>query len=491
MKKYMYNTILFVPLFALLVLTSILFIHATTNAQTPSIEPINTQSSHKEPAHIQTPYIELIRIITRDRVGKYNNALELEWGGGDLLHLKERISIAVGCIVDNIKFYDKWNFYGQYAVVGDAFLVAQYEPFVPAGTVWVECRNEIPIPSTSLPLVLQPLNLQPTEIIADVPQRYNTTFFVQWGGGSLLHFKGRLATMGCMVNNISFIDPATRRKHTYNQYNTHSTDPTNQQFLRRYEQFLPAGSLWVDCYNVCRFGGQRCSSLNEILRQFSRWWNAFTTNDTSCTDDFHPIVQEKVLPMLPIRPDACIIRIKNEFSKVQGVKGVVMTNIINTLPVVAIFDSNDNYRSETNEHSDLLLHTEIHELCHINQQWHRAQQLRVDNYAYGGQWKYFENSAHAKEFMEIVEYNTVVPRNVPMDSPYRNIYNSQSNVELSAELCALYILDAIGANSTYNYREYNDYFQPIPIRNFDTSPYLTPEIVEWLETYMILPHIAR
>ena len=40
----------------------------------------------------------------------------------------------------------------------------------------------------------------------------------------------------------------------------------------------------------------------------------------------------------------------------------------------------------------------------------------------------------------------------------------------------------------YNGRNYTRLPQ---VRNFDTSKYLTPEMVEWLETYMILPQITE
>ena len=59
----------------------------------------------------------------------------------------------------------------------------------------------------------------------------------------------------------------------------------------------------------------------------------------------------------------------------------------------------------------------------------------------------------------------------------------------------MYFLEKMRLESNYRYEAYyytsaGKYALGINIRDFDTSPYLTPEIVEWLETYMILPEIA-
>lgn len=56
----------------------------------------------------------------------------------------------------------------------------------------------------------------------------------------------------------------------------------------------------------------------------------------------------------------------------------------------------------------------------------------------------------------------------------------------------MYLLDKMGERSSYDYETYSDgKFRKVPIRNFDTSKYLTPEVVEWLETHMILPQITE
>ena len=79
---------------------------------------------------------------------------------------------------------------------------------------------------------------------------------------------------------------------------------------------------------------------------------------------------------------------------------------------------------------------------------------------------------------------------MPQDSVYHDIY-ADNSLELAAELCTMYITDKTGIRSWYDYQVYNNdtnKFVSIPIRNTNISKYLTPEIVEWLETYMVLPY---
>ena len=106
----------------------------------------------------------------------------------------------------------------------------------------------------------------------------------------------------------------------------------------------------------------------------------------------------------------------------------------------------------------------------------------------------FTNSEydHAREKYDI-EYEW--GWNLPAGNIYRNIY-SFSPIELSAELCAMYFLEKMELESNYRYEAYyytntSKYALGINIRDFDISPYLTPEVVEWLETYMILPSIEE
>ena len=416
---------------------------------------------------------------------EYGQLFELRWGGGSLFQLASRLA-SRGCAMNTLWVHggSRWHPYNRYDVPRDAALIQEfigrYGRNLPAGTFYATCADR---PDEQ--------NLQPTQIVAEIPEEYDTSFELQWGGGSLLHFKGRLATMGCMVNNIQFTDPETNKEYSYNQYNSRSNNSTNRQFLKKYEQFLPANTLSADCYNVCEFKSERCLSFDEQREQEGAELTDLKQLKTiPCTDDFHPIVKEKILPLLPIRPDTCIVRVKSNHR--LSVEGYVIVHVTNGVLFVVIFDAMSGAYRSTTEHNDLLLGLEIHELCHINQQWHWTQHLtlsKIVDYTYNKQWRYLHGSVHGKEFIEIVEYRA---SNLPTDSPYRDIY-SKNLIELSAELCSMYLLDKIGATQRYKYEKWNRHtgLLEIPIRDFDVNTYLTPQIREWLETYMILPQITE
>ena len=92
--------------------------------------------------------------------------------------------------------------------------------------------------------------LKTTQINGTVPQdEYDTIFHIQWGGGSLYQLKARLATHGCMLDIVWVYD--NEQWYPYSQYNVpHSLQ---QEFLTRYEDNIPAGTLYVTCYDLCTF----------------------------------------------------------------------------------------------------------------------------------------------------------------------------------------------------------------------------------------------
>ena len=447
----------------------------------------------------------------------YETLFLLEWGGGSLPQLKGQLA-DLGCAMNTLWLHDEdaWHGYNRYDLTYDFPInrqfIQQYEAEVPAGTLYATCADQ-PVGN----------DLQPTQIIAEIPEEYDTMFELQWGGGSMIHFKGRLATMGCIANNISLHDPDTGRAYVYNQYNTESTDPTNQAFLKAFGQFLPAGTFSVDCYNICDVSDEGCLPFRQLQERegnFSAVFYAIGSlwsinfkldKNVVCDDSFHPQVKKQVLPSLPIHPNTCII--KQIPFRDWGFGGVAISYPrLNTPPFIFFWGSHSYYRSDK-ESELFLIKNEIHELCHINQYWYISQALGPElhlqykdphNFAYASNT--FYNSEHGREFIDMIGFTNNRPRldngyfdpwgwYLSVDNIYRNIY-SFSPIELSAELCSMYFLDKMGLESNYRYQQYywtgtGKYSLGINIRDFDTSPYLTPEVVEWLETYMILPSIEE
>ena len=348
--------------------------------------------------------------------------------------------------------------------------------------------------------------LEPTELVAEIPEEYNTLFELQWGGGSLHQLKGRLATMGCMANTIWLYD--NDQWHPYNQYQIPSTFASNVEFQNQYAEFIPAGTLWSDCFRMCEFkySGDIQTKLCETF-EFLRKHNLFNIfpdpiNDTSfCTDDFDSLVKQKVLPRLPLHPDTCIVRQENE--KVQGYYSNFFNNIPaypNSAPIVVVYAPNDyvspNLPSATQQRNKArLLGVEIHELCHINQEWHVAQALQPNNLLWAHSNDLWYETPAGKEFIALTGFtkNGAGNWSLPYTSVYKDIY-SINPLELSAEMCMSYIAESIGIENVYKYEFWRKSggftLRPTPV-DFDTSKYLVPEMVEWLETYMILPQIME
>ena len=341
----------------------------------------------------------------------------------------------------------------------------------------------------------EPPALQPTQVVAEIPEGYNQLFPFQWGGGSLFQLKSRLATMGCIANTIWNYDGG--EWHGYNQYNVPST--LNADWLAAYEEFVPAGSLYATCFDVCEFNyfdaprpDQRCISLAE-WRAMEAWegFHAKPIDDsTDCTNDFDERVKEHVLPSMPLYPGVCIMRQKRSSGWISGSASPPIVSWgggqYPLYPSYIVTYEPPQYSSSINaEYGAVLLSTEIHELCHTNQYHHFAEQMQPDRlintplFSPSVQWR---TTKSGSSFIDLVGFaqDAAGDWSLPADSSFRNIY-SITPTELAAELCAMYFLDRIGERNVYEWWTTED---------FDLGRYLTDEIVEWIETWVALPEIA-
>ncbi len=347
--------------------------------------------------------------------------------------------------------------------------------------------------------------LKPTQAMAEVPEEYDELFEIQWGGGSLYHLKARLATMGCMLNTIWVYDD--NQWYGYNQYNVPRS--FNQPFLTQFSGGIPATTLYGDCIDICTFDittgdvieYYECASF-ETLKQAGWFFDLDIQDETPCTDNFHPTVIQKVFPLLAILPNTCIVH-EDRRDTTRGVSGKAFMTTTNETPFIVIYIHNNNYRSRQ-EFEIIKLNKEIHELCHINQYWQWVEQLKAGipfrNDISNGDHFYnvdrLYNSPQGKEFIELTDFiltgedqYRVKQWKLPTNSIYKDMYHINP-LELSAELCTMYIVDKIEERSNYDYQRYNRHanlYDRVPVRNINVSKYLTPEIIEWLETYMVLP----
>ena len=335
--------------------------------------------------------------------------------------------------------------------------------------------------------------LQPTQVVAEIPEGYNQLFPLQWGGGSLYQLKMRLATMGCIANTIWNYDGG--EWHGYNQYNVPST--LNADWLAAYGEFVPAGSLYATCFDVCEFsyfeaprGGRPCESLATLRAQDA--WDGLhkhpIDDSTDCTDDFDERVKELVLPSMPVYPGVCIFRPSSPTG--LGSAGSPFTVLGSALAVypfwpsyVVVYertppDFGAEYRRAR------LLRAEIHELCHTNQYYHFIEEMQPDRlidtplHVKSVRWR---TTKPGSSFIDLVGFtqDAAGDWSLPDDSSFRKIYSIHPT-ELAAELCMLYFVDRMGERSAYEWSG----------MDFDLTQYLTDEIVQWIETWVALPEIA-
>ena len=333
-----------------------------------------------------------------------------------------------------------------------------------------------------------PTPLQPTQVVAEIPEGYNQLFPLQWGGGSLFQLKSRLATMGCIANTIWNYDNDQWR--SYNQYNVPST--LNADWLAAYGEFVPAGNLFATCFDVCEFsyfdasrGNWPCVSL-EHMREQEFWdgWHKYPIDDSvECTDDFDKLVKDHVLPSMPLYPGVCILR-----PSAPSAAGEI------TNPLAQIAGGQYPYwpgyvvvYSRTPPHSDAeysrarTLSLEVHELCHTNQFLHFLEQMRPDRLTDGSllSTATWLTTKPGSSFIDLVGFaqDATGEWSLPDDTTFTGMYGLDDPFELSAELCMLYFIDRMGERSNYG--------------EFRSARYLTDEIVRWIETWVALPEIVE
>ena len=353
-----------------------------------------------------------------------------------------------------------------------------------------------------------PAPLQPTQVVAEIPEGYNQLFPLQWGGGSLFQLKSRLATMGCIANTIWNHDDD--QWHSYNQYNVPST--LNAAWLAAYGAFVPAGSLFATCFDVCEFnyfdaprGDIPCESLADFRESGGlRGLGRYPIDDsTECTDDFDKRVKDHVLPSMPLYPGVCIFR--QSAPSGGGHAYIPLSALIvggyypiNPGFVVVYKHSSPHQSVEYNRAG--ALGTEIHELCHTNQFYHSVEQMRPDRLITGRLITGGSSSTSAwlttepgSSFIDLVGFSLDAAGDWSLlgDSTFRDIYGSDDPLELSAELCMLYFADRMGEHSVYAVDYVVDGAISRSATKFDPMRYLTDEIVEWIETWVALPEIAE
>ena len=335
---------------------------------------------------------------------------------------------------------------------------------------------------------IQDLNLEETyiqwitnpEIDTDRNKQGDAT--IQYGGGSFYQLISRLSIEGCEVINLN-IDNL--------HYDFRNPNEENQDFKDTYTDRIEQNTnINIMCIDNCGIiyglnllsdewkGGfdslPRCEPFRYILES--------VISRTDCTTDWTSDIQ-KVFLQIPVLQDLCKIEV---VSKTSGEWGLFFPSIyfaaeniiLQAQETTIVFQSN---KKKIDLNSDDWLYTTIHEVCHAHQVWYTFKQ-QIDN-------DYLKNNNNeeariegiwyetdmAQEFIDITDFEQQSNGEWKLKGNIKGVdsYVSSDPIELSADVCALYMIKRIRPNSDF--------------KRFTKSPYLTPELEEWVEKYIVLP----
>lgn len=414
----------------------------------------------------------------------------------------------------------------------------KFAPLLALGALFVALYATQPVATQATP-VQPPLQL--TEVRGTVPNAYNEIFPIQWGGGSLYQLKARLATKGCMADTI-WVHNAQQGWFGYNSYQTDFPRFLNNRFLQQYESFIPAGTLFVTCFRVCEMEYANSPVSAEVPKCITYEDERQLTDPNNQTRPFFDPIFEDIdctqnfkyftapaRSILPTQPDLCVVYLEIEpdcgnapfylraercqeaqnnalkltfgffeqeyWQRMRFGDGHFEYEIYpNTQPVIAIHSPKHIQQDQQHIIKTLVQHIEIHEACHAQQNWYITQMLRPDVLQTAHKYDMWLQSVAGQEFLNLVGYyEGVWGLKLPQQSIYQNIYTATDPQELAAELCAMYLVDALGEQTPYTHIGWDEtigapYWRNEPIE-FNVNQYLTPQVRNWLETWVMLPQV--
>ena len=324
---------------------------------------------------------------------------------------------------------------------------------------------------------------------------------IQYGGGSFYQLVSRLSTQGCNVHTLSIYNQEKKQTYTYSFENTNEQ---NKEFTNNYKQHIPKDTnITITCVDNCTIiygldlvederdkrwamSREKCIDVNTDNARFDSSENI--VSESLCGDNWSDKAREFFF-YVPIFQDTCKIDVIVRTFIFGGAafSGILLDQKAMYqvyFPSLYIAQHKDISQQRTDMR---LLKTEFHELCHIHQYWYIFKEYIDYNYLKDTAsvdekvWihKLWIQTPMAQEFNEIVGFaqrgdGTWKLRS---DNPYDNTvaygYLTSKPKELSAEICAYYLLQKIQPNSIY--------------KKHSQSPYITEEIEQWIEKYIVLP----
>ena len=364
------------------------------------------------------------------------------------------------------------------------------------------------------------VSLLETQISGDIESAKRGATALEWGGGSLYRLKMRLATKGCILDLVWAYDAAEARWYGYNQY--HVPYQFNQPFLDKFESFIPAGTIWAQCFDRCEFAddgsydnphtGRSPRGETDCISfwRYALWADprdargSYQENGATCTYDFHQVLKEHLFPILPLTPGLCIIRYEggaaglytgsSNFSQDEfyGPEGHSNRDLFARsqyfISVGAYEHVLDGFSSRPlsiyNSDGSLYdasvaasVETATHEICHAFQEWSRMQLLISTDSTTALEYYYAAHFDEAVGFEEGEDRGYLLPEG----HIYNYVYAGDTSGGLFAELCMLYAFERMGLPNSKYYIGYLD-----STETYDD--YFTPEIRAFFAEWVFLPY---
>ena len=337
-----------------------------------------------------------------------------------------------------------------------------------------------------------------TQIAGDLPPpETDGTALIQWGGGSLYQLTARLAVNGCDLNLLWVYDDQTQ-KYTA-AYTFDGPSFLNAPFERLYGDNIPPTTLWVQCIDMIQhvYGYGLLSDWQQAWVDHQAKGAPFDVSQvvdplTNCGDHWSHEVIDEVFPSLPHNQRLCVIRFEkaglgnDQPWTSRSNSGLTQVDPTGDMTVDFVYFGSEPtvlLATDATIPSDWRLQTELHELCHAHEHWHAVK--HIFSYEYFAKQvpsntllAYLTGSPYMEDFIQAVGFEEQEDGSWALndESAHSHVYGSTSPVELSAEMCAGYMVTKLAVSERV-------------VKHYE--PLLTEAVIAWLEKYIFVLPVSQ
>ena len=318
---------------------------------------------------------------------------------------------------------------------------------------------------------------------------------IQYGAGSFYQLISRLSIEGCEVINLQIDDLEYDFRHTNTQ---------NSAFEGRYDSHISPGSrVMVQCVDHCDMVYAGSNASDSLVRYAEQQEDLrcrpfeirpeLITESSDCKTDW-PELFARLFQYIPLFQDLCWIESDasakgfREVGRLGAVHGNV--GFLGEAVVLSHFRAEIHLidRNEIDLNTPWWSFTMIHEFCHVHQNWYVLKQ-QIDHAYLNGAPHLVEGRSRnssdiwfdtemAHEFIALTGFVQKPGGSWKLSGnsvKARTSHVAESPIELSADVCALYMTKRLAPD---HLRGYDRFTRP---------PYLTEELERWVEQYVVLP----